>query len=113
MAYDNAGNMAVEDNAEQYYVYVVIQEFPSFFIPLLFMTATLLALMIYKKKHTVQPIQMCVQSYKLRIGHSNTRVRVGSLTSQKKSRAKISRSFLNHSKPFLGCKNHYKPFACL
>jgi len=53
IACDNAGNMAVEDNAEQYYVYVVIQEFPSLLILLLFMTATLLALMIYKRKHTV------------------------------------------------------------
>jgi len=31
-AYDNAGNMAVEDNAGQYYTYTVIPEFPSTFI---------------------------------------------------------------------------------
>jgi hypothetical protein len=47
VAYDNAENMAVKDNATHYYTYTVIPEFPSFFILPLFMIATLLAVIAY------------------------------------------------------------------
>jgi hypothetical protein len=49
-AYDNAGNIAVNDNAGQYYVYTVIPELSLFLILPLFMIATLLAVIVYKKK---------------------------------------------------------------
>jgi hypothetical protein len=50
-AYDNAGNSVTDDNAGQYYVYVVIPEFSSFLILPLFMITTLLAVIVYRKKH--------------------------------------------------------------
>jgi hypothetical protein len=51
MAYDNAGNLGVNDNATQYYSYTVVPEFPSAMILLLFMIATLFVVTAYKKKH--------------------------------------------------------------
>jgi hypothetical protein len=51
VAYDNAENMAVEDNAGQYYTYTVIPEFPSSLILPIFMIITLLAAIAYKRKH--------------------------------------------------------------
>jgi len=53
IAYDNAGNTAVEDNSGEYYLYTVIPEFPSFLVLPLFMIATLLAVMVYKRKHSM------------------------------------------------------------
>lgn len=50
VAYDNAENMAVKDNATHYYTYTVIPEFPSFLILPLFIMATLLAVIVYKRK---------------------------------------------------------------
>ena len=48
VAYDNAENMAVKDNDGQ--AYTVIPEFPSFLILPLFMIATLLTVIAYRKK---------------------------------------------------------------
>lgn len=50
IAYDNAENPAVEDNAGQYYVYHVIPEFPSGIILALFMTLTLITAILAKRK---------------------------------------------------------------
>jgi len=49
-AYDYAGNNKVDDNAGQYYVYIVVPEFPPFLILPLFMIATLLAVIVFKRK---------------------------------------------------------------
>jgi len=51
IAYDNAGNCRVEDNSGEHFVYTVIPEFPSFLLLPLFMIATLLAVVVYKRKH--------------------------------------------------------------
>jgi len=48
-AYDNAGNYKADDNNGQYYVYTVIPEFESLVILQLFMIATLLTVIIYRK----------------------------------------------------------------
>jgi hypothetical protein len=53
IAYDNAGNEAVKDNAGQYYSYLVIPEYSSILILPLFMAVTLLALIFYRKKKPV------------------------------------------------------------
>ncbi len=50
IAYDNAGNEAVNNNQEQYYIYHVIPEFPSLLILHLFMIATLLVVICYRRK---------------------------------------------------------------
>jgi hypothetical protein len=50
IAYDNAGNIATNDNAGQYYVYAVIPELSLFLILPLFMMATLLAAIIHTKR---------------------------------------------------------------
>jgi len=50
VAYDNAENMAVEDNAGQYYAYTVIPEFPSSLIVLLLMVLSVLAVVLAKRK---------------------------------------------------------------
>ena len=50
IAYDNAGNYRFSDNNGQFYVYVVVPEFPSFLILSLFMIATLLVVILYKRK---------------------------------------------------------------
>jgi hypothetical protein len=50
LAYDNAGNLAVKDNAGEYYTYNVIPEFPSWIILPLFMMLTLLTVIIYRKR---------------------------------------------------------------
>jgi PKD repeat protein len=56
-AYDNAGNYRVENNAGQYYVYQVnIPEFPSLLAVFLLMAATLLILIISKRKHGMNSI---------------------------------------------------------
>jgi hypothetical protein len=53
-AYDNAGNYRIENNAGQYYVYqVTVPEFPSLLAVFLLMAATLLILVICKRKHGV------------------------------------------------------------
>jgi len=51
MAEDNAGNTITTEEMEYEYQYHVIPEFPSFLILPLFMIATLLAVMVYKRKH--------------------------------------------------------------
>jgi hypothetical protein len=43
-AYDNAGNIATNDNAGQYYVYTVIPEFPSLVLISFLMVVALLAI---------------------------------------------------------------------
>jgi hypothetical protein len=49
VAYDNAGNSAVDDNAGNYYVYMVIPEFSALGILLILLGATLSALVLTKK----------------------------------------------------------------
>ena len=49
IAYNNAGNPAVKDNAGEYYTYNVIPEFPSWIILPLFLIATLFAIIIKKR----------------------------------------------------------------
>ena len=49
-AYDNAENLAVKEGEGQ--DYTVIPEFPSFLILPLFMVATLLAVIVYRRKHS-------------------------------------------------------------
>lgn len=48
IAYDNAGNYAVEDNAGQYYTYTVIPEFPSITILLILLTSLSIGATILK-----------------------------------------------------------------
>ena len=55
VAYDNAENMAVEDNAGQYYTYTVIPEFPSSLILLLVMVLSVLAVVLVKRKLPRKP----------------------------------------------------------
>jgi hypothetical protein len=55
VAYDNAENMAVEDNAGQYYTYTVIPEFPSSLILLLVMVLSMLAIVLSKRKLPRKP----------------------------------------------------------
>jgi len=50
IGYDNAGNYAVVEGESSIYKYHVIPEFPTLFILPLFMIATLLAVMVYRKK---------------------------------------------------------------
>jgi hypothetical protein len=50
IAYDNVGNEAVKNNEGQYYAYHVIPEFSSILILPLFVIATLLAVIFYRKK---------------------------------------------------------------
>jgi len=53
VAYDYAGNNATRDGTEPYCTYQVIPEFPSLFILPLFMIETLLAVMVYRRKHSM------------------------------------------------------------
>jgi len=55
VAYDNAENMAVENNAGQYYTYTVIPEFPSSLILLLVMLLSVLAVVLAKRKLPRKP----------------------------------------------------------
>jgi len=50
LAYDSANNLAVEDNAGDYYIYTVIPEFQKFII-LIFMISTLLAVILTKTRN--------------------------------------------------------------
>ena len=50
VAYDNAGNNATKDNNGYGYIYYVIPEFPSVLILPLCMTATFIAIIVYKRK---------------------------------------------------------------
>ncbi len=50
IAYDNAGNMAVADNAGQYYIYTVIPEFSLATILALFIILSMLVVVFAKKK---------------------------------------------------------------
>ena len=52
VACDNAGNMAVEDHAGQYYIYTVIPEFPLAIILPLLMILSAIAVAFAKKKHS-------------------------------------------------------------
>jgi PKD repeat protein len=52
IAYDNAGNLAVNDNAGHYYLYTVVPEFPAAIVLPLFIIATLVAAFLGKKKRT-------------------------------------------------------------
>jgi uncharacterized protein YyaL (SSP411 family) len=53
VASDNAGNVAVNNNAGQYYVYTVVPELQSFLILPLFMMVTLLAVIVYRRKENI------------------------------------------------------------
>jgi predicted secreted protein with PEFG-CTERM motif len=53
IAYDNANNVAVEDNAGEYYVYIVIPEFQKLTI-LIFVIATLIAAILTKTRKKPQ-----------------------------------------------------------
>jgi hypothetical protein len=55
VAYDNAENMAVEDNTGQYYTYTVIPEFSSSLILLLVMVLSVLAVVLAKRKLPRKP----------------------------------------------------------
>ena len=48
--FDNAGNMAIDDNTGQYYTYTVIPEFPTALILPLFMVLSIVAVVFAKKK---------------------------------------------------------------
>lgn len=54
IAYDNSGNHVINDNRGHYYVYYVIPEFTSVPIIPLLMIATLLAVIIHRRKHFMQ-----------------------------------------------------------
>jgi hypothetical protein len=54
-ACDNAGNVAVEDNAGQYYVYAVIPEFPSAMILPLLMSLAIVAVILAKRGFPKKP----------------------------------------------------------
>jgi hypothetical protein len=54
-AYDNAGNLKVEDNNGTYYAYTVIPEFQSTMILPLLMLTTLIATVLLKKKGKAKP----------------------------------------------------------
>jgi len=57
IAYDLAGNQALKDNDEgQYYVYIVVPEFILFLILPIFMVATLLAVIVYKRKNKISDV---------------------------------------------------------
>jgi SagB-type dehydrogenase family enzyme len=58
IAYDNANNVAVEDNAGEYYVYTVISEFQQLTI-LIFLIATLIAAILTKTRK--QPQLPCLK----------------------------------------------------
>ena len=51
VAYDHAGNNATLEGTQPYLVYQVLPEFPSFLILLFFFIATLLAVIVYRRKH--------------------------------------------------------------
>jgi len=53
IAYNNAENQASNDNAGEYYVYLVVPEFPSASILLLFMTLMLFAVVLMKRRFPV------------------------------------------------------------
>jgi hypothetical protein len=50
LAYDNNGNLAVEDNSGNYYSYTVIPELQSFLAVIFFISATLAIILMLKKK---------------------------------------------------------------
>lgn len=52
VAYDYAGNNSTKDGTEPYCIYQVVPEFPSFLILQLFMMATLVAVIVYRRKHS-------------------------------------------------------------
>jgi hypothetical protein len=52
IAYDNAENFEVDDNAGKYYVYMVIPELPAAIILPLFIIVTLVAAALGKRKRT-------------------------------------------------------------
>ncbi len=56
IAYDNAENSAVEDNAGEYYVYHVIPEFPAWTSMLLMLMVLTVAIAIYKRRLLKTPI---------------------------------------------------------
>jgi len=62
IAYDNAGNCRVEDNNGQYYVYIVIPEFPSIVIILLLML-TILITTLLKKKGTTKLLNLIFSKF--------------------------------------------------
>ena len=56
LAYDSANNLAVEDNAGEYYVYTVIPEFPTWTSMLLILIVLTVAVIIYKRRLLKTPI---------------------------------------------------------
>jgi hypothetical protein len=57
-AYDNAGNLAVNDNAGTYHVFTVIPEFPSAIALLLFIVLTIPVIIISKKRFQSATMQI-------------------------------------------------------
>jgi len=51
IAYDNNGNKKIKDNYGYHYIYQVIPEYPQLLILLLFIATTLLATLVFTKKH--------------------------------------------------------------
>jgi len=56
IAQDKANNTAVEDNAQAYYIYTVIPEFPTWTSTLLVLVVLALATVTYKRKQLKTPI---------------------------------------------------------
>jgi hypothetical protein len=55
VAYDKAGNNATLEGTQPYLSYEVVPEFQSFLMLLMFMIATLLAVIVHKRKHSTLP----------------------------------------------------------
>jgi len=53
VAFDNAENIVTKDGTSLDYTYIVVPEFPTALVLPMFMTATLLAIIVYRRKHTV------------------------------------------------------------
>ena len=66
VALDKAGNEQIRDNAGMFYVYHIIPEFPSFLVLPLFMTATLLTVILCKKKEKLSRSTFAFQRAHLR-----------------------------------------------
>lgn len=63
VAYDNAGNYAVEEGKSNIYVYHVIPEFPTSLILLLFLTITLIAVIGKHTLHADTSVEKRLSSY--------------------------------------------------
>jgi hypothetical protein len=60
VAFDNAENNATKDGTSVDYTYMVVPEFSTLIVIPLLMIATLLAVIVYRKKHSAQPFPFLV-----------------------------------------------------